>query len=120
MSGLDPRITDRDSADLLLRVSNQSYLDDPVVLTVEIDDVEVLSQPFQVRNQHHYSYFPLRLGPGTHQLKATSDTGMTVDGSFTIPADGARQYAGIDYYNYADEDGMLIDWYLDSTPMGVM
>jgi len=45
-------------------VSNQSYLDDPVVLTVVIDGVDVLSQPFEVRNQHHFVRFPLRLGSG--------------------------------------------------------
>jgi hypothetical protein len=115
----DARISDPDSADLLLVVSNQSPLDDPVVLTIEIDDVEVLSQPFEVRNQHHYVYFPLRLGPGVHRLRATSGTGVSINESFTLPDDGARQYAGIDYYNYADEDGRLIDWGIQSTPMGV-
>jgi hypothetical protein len=115
----DVRITDRDSADLLLMVSNQSFLDDPVVLTIEIDGLEVLSRPFEVRNQHHYVHFPLRLGSGSHQLRATSDTGVSINESFTLPEDGARQYAGISYYNYADEDGMLIDWVIQSTPMGV-
>jgi hypothetical protein len=117
--GPDARITDRDAADLLLMVSNQSYLDDPVVLTVEIDGLEVVSTQFEVRNQHHYVYFPLRLGPGSHELRATSDTGVSINESFTLPADGARRYAGISYFNYADEDGMLIDWVIRPTPMGV-
>lgn len=110
---------DSESCDLLLMVSNQSHLDDPVVLTVGIDGVEVLSQPFEVRDQHHFVRFPLRLGPGTHQLRASSDTGVVLEEEFHLPASGERQYAGISYYNYADEDGKLIDWSIQSVPMGI-
>lgn len=101
-------------------MSNQSYLDDPVILRVEIGGVEVVAQPFEVRNQHHNVYFQLHLGPGTHQLRITSDTGVVIDESFTLPKNGARRYGSICYYNYADEDGMLIDWYFSSVPIGVM
>jgi len=100
-------------------VSNQSYLDDPVVLTVVIDGQEVLSQPFEVRNQHHFVRFPLRVGPGGHQLRASSDTGVVLDEEFMLPATGERQHAGISYYNYADADGRLIDWNIQSMPMGI-
>jgi hypothetical protein len=113
------RTVDRDSADLLLLVGNQSFLDNPVVLTVQIDGVEVVSQPFEVRDQHHSLSFPLRLGPGAHLLRVTSDTGQTLEETFSLPADGSRRYGSIDYYNYADEDGMLLDWYFSSMPMGI-
>lgn len=121
MSGVAGRIgaVDRNSADFLLLVSNQSFLDDPVVLTVQIDGVEVVSQPFEVRNQHHYLSFPLRLGPGAHQLRVTSDTGLSLEETFSLPADGARRYGSVSYDNYADEDGMLIDWYFSSIPIGI-
>ena len=115
----DVRVVDPESCDLLLTVSNQSYLDDPVVLTVVIDGVDVLSQPFEVRNQHHFVRFPLRLGSGTHELKVSSDTGVVLDERFTLPATGERQHAGIAYYNYADEDGKLIDWNIQSMPVGI-
>ena len=113
------RVVDLESCDLLLRVSNQSFLDDPVVLTVWFDGVEVLSQPFEVRNQHTYVHFPLRLGPGTHQVKVSSDTGVVIEEQFMLPASGERQYAGIGYFNYADEDGKLIEWAIQLRPMVV-
>lgn len=50
-------LVDPEACDLMLTVSNQSYLDDPVVLTIVIDGVEVVSQPFEDRNQHHLSAF---------------------------------------------------------------
>ena len=108
------------SVDLLLRVSNQSYLDDPVALTVAIDGREVLSQSFDVRNQHHFVQFPLSLGPGRHQLRASSGTGVLLSEEFTLPETGERRHAGISYYNHADEDGAFIDWSIQSTPMGIM
>lgn len=107
------------SCDLLLMVSNQSHLDDPVVLTVEIDGADVLSQPFEVRSQHHFVRFPLRLGSGAHQLKVSSDTGVVRQEQFTLPTSGDKQYAAIAYYNYADEDGKLIDWNIRSMPIGI-
>lgn len=113
------RVVDPESCDLLLMFSNQSYLDDPVVLTVVIDGVDVLSQPFEVRNQHNFVRFPLRLGPGTRQLMVSSDTGVVLEEQFTLPGTGERQHAGIAYYNYADEDGRLIDWNIRSTPIGI-
>jgi hypothetical protein len=113
------RVVDPESCDLLLTVSNESYLDDPVVLTVAIDGVDVLSQPFEVRDQHHFVRFPLRLGSGTHELKVSSDTEVVLEERFTLPATGERQYAGIAYYNYADEDGKLIDWNIQSIPIGI-
>lgn len=72
-----------------------------------------------VRNQHHVVRFPLLLGPGRHQVKVSSDTEALIEEEFTLPATGERQHAGIAYYNYADEDGRLIDWCIQSTPMGI-
>jgi hypothetical protein len=112
-------LVDPEACDLMLMVSNQSYLDDPVVLTIVIDGVEVVSQPFEVRNQHHFVRFPLGLGPGTHRLEVSSDSGVVREEQFALPADGARQYAAISYYNYADEDGKLINWHIQSMPIGI-
>lgn len=72
-----------------------------------------------MRNQHHFVRFPLHLGPGTHRLRVSSSTGVVLEEEFLLPANGARQHAAISYYNYADEDGKLIDWSIQSTPMGI-
>lgn len=112
------KIVDREACDLLLTISNQSYLDDPVVLTVVIDGVEVLSRPFEVRNQHNFVPFPLCVGPGAHKVWVSTDTDVALEEEFVLPPTGERQYASIEYFNYADEDGKLIDWFIQSIPMG--
>ena len=111
-------IVDLEQADLHLWVANQSPLDDPVLLTVEIDGTEIVSQPFEVRSQHHRLLFPLRIAPGGHRLRVTSDTGVTLRHEFTMPGT-ERQFAVIEYWNYADEDGRRITWQLSSRPTGL-
>lgn len=101
------------------RGQGQSYLDDPVVITVEIDGVQVISEAFEVRNQHHFVRFPLRLGLGPHVVHVTTDTGIMIDEGFSLQ-EGPRSYASVSYYNYADEDGKLIDWHIRFEPMGTM
>ena len=45
-------VVEEDEAALLLWVSNQSFEDDPVQVTIAIDGVEVISQQFEVEGQH--------------------------------------------------------------------
>lgn len=110
-------VVDGQSCNLLLSVSNQSYLDDPVVITIEIDGVQVVSESFEVRNQHHSVRFPLQLGLGPHVVHVTTDMGVTIDERFALQ-EGPRSHASVSYYNYADEDGKPIDWHIQFTPMG--
>jgi hypothetical protein len=42
-----------------------------------------------------------------------------VRSSSRFPETGERQYATVAYYNYADEDGKLIDWNIESRPIGI-
>ena len=110
-------IVEPEHADLHLWVSNQSYLDDPVVLTIDIDGQLVTSQPFEVKHQHHWVLFPLEIPAGSHIVHVVSDTGVTRTQPFTLPA-GLRRYAVIDYWNDADEDGRQITWDLSTQPIG--
>ena len=114
MEGEDPTphsdVTARDSAialvdeaeaDLVLIVSNQSFDDEEVRLTVTVDGVTVVDDDFHVEDQHNWIYFPLRLPSGGHEVTAESDSGATLRESFEVPPDQKR-YAIIDYWTEDD------------------
>jgi hypothetical protein len=106
-------------ADLHLWISNQSFIDDPVGVTVEIDGVEVVRQEFAVEGQHNWVLFPIDLPPGMHVVTATSDTGVRMREKFRIPRQADR-YAVVDYWNYDDPDGRHFTWRLQREPVAFM
>ena len=110
------RIVGEHQADLLLWVSNQSFIDDPVSLTVRIDDAELIAQPFHVEGQHNWLLFPIKVSPGRHLLTAESDTGAEVRKRFMSPESG-RRYAVVDYWNYEGDRGPHLSWTFQSTPV---
>ena len=86
-----------------LWVSNQSFEDDPVMLTVRVDGIPVVAEPFSVEGQHNWQSFLLRgLAPGEHTVIAESDTGATSSWTFTLAADAPR-WLVVDYWYYPDE-----------------
>lgn len=111
------RVVDDGEADLDLWVSNQSFEDDPVFLTVSIDGTQVVAQPFTVEGQHNWILFPIKVPPGPHVLDVVSATGVTTQKHFTLPGTG-RQYAVIDYWNYPQDGGRQLTWLIQSTPIG--
>lgn len=111
------RTVAEDRADLHLWVSNQSFEDDPVFVTVGIDGTEVVAAPFEVEGQHNWILFPLRVPAGQHALNATTDTGVELEQRFTIPETG-RRYAVLDYWNYANDKGRHFTWRLQARPVG--
>jgi hypothetical protein len=96
------RLAADDEADLLLYVSNQSFDDAKVRLTVEVDGVTVVHGDFQVEDQHNWISFPLSLSSGDHEITAESDSGASLHESFAVPGDKKR-YAVIDHWT--EEDG---------------
>jgi len=59
-----------------LWVSNQSFGEDPVRLTVRIGDTTVVDDSFEVLGQHNWIAFDMSgLAPGSHTLRVVSDTG---------------------------------------------
>lgn len=112
------RMVAEDEADLLLWVSNQSFEDDPVFVTVSIDGTEVVAQPFDVEGQHNWILFPLKVPAGQHVLTAASNTGVETDQRFTIPETG-RRYAVLDYWYYpGDRGGRHFSWGIHEKPIG--
>ena len=106
-------VAKRQQADLHLFVSNQSFVDDPVELTISIDSIEVIAESFDVGGQHNFVLFPLKVPPGRHTITAVSDTGVRMRQHFTLPETG-RRYASVFYWNSPSRH---IDWQIQARPM---
>jgi hypothetical protein len=119
----DPEVTATDAAvrlvgeaeaDLILYVSNQSFDDEEVRLTVTIDQVTVVDGDFHVEGQHNWIRFPLKLAPGGHEVTAESDSGATLRESFDLRRD-KTSYAVIDHW---DKDGSAdLTWHIQRQPI---
>ena len=85
-------------------VSNQSFDDDPVHLTISIDDTQVIVSDFHVEGQHTWVGFLLTgLEPGPHVLHAMSDTGVEESFEFEVLADAPRHLV-LNYWFYPGDD----------------
>ena len=91
-----------DRADFHLFVSNQSFIERNIHLTVMIDGTAVAVGRFAVEGQHNWETFPLKLGAGTHRLTARAESGAQTTETFDLPAIGVR-YAVLNYWNYKDD-----------------
>ena len=108
------RLVEESEANLLLHVSNQSFDDEEVRMTVSIDGVTVVDGDFHVEDQHNWVSFPLALPSGGHEISAESDSGATLRESFVVPG-GKTRYAVIDHWT-EDEAGELT-WQLQRQPV---
>ncbi len=111
---------DAEKADLQLWVSNQSFIDDPVHLTVRIDGDLVVDDDFAVEGQHNFVSFPLQLPEGEHVIEVEADTGATLEKTFVTPASGDKRYALVDYWNYGEKKGRHLDWMFQKEPIYFM
>lgn len=75
---------------LTLHVTNQSFEDDPVDITVTIDGSVVVDNSFFVGSQHTWVTFDLALSPGEHELEARSNTGASMIRTVVLTDDGQR------------------------------
>lgn len=67
--------------EVLLWVSNQSFQDDTVSVTITVDGRQAVADEFEVEDQHNWVGFYLgALAPGEHHLAARSDTGVDLAG----------------------------------------
>jgi hypothetical protein len=110
----DINLVDKAEADLILYVSNQSFDDEEVRLTVTIDGVTVVDGDFHVEGQHNWVSFPLALSSGEHAIRAESDSDATLHESFEI-RQGKTRYAGIDHWGEDDSAGLT--WQSQWRPM---
>ncbi len=109
------RLVGEKQADLLLYVSNQSFDDERVRLTVEVDGITVVDGDFHVEDQHNSVSFPLSMSRGVHHITAESDSGATLRESFQVPGDKTR-YAVMDYWT--EDDAPDLTWEFHRQPVG--
>ncbi|GAB3264396.1 hypothetical protein [Arthrobacter pigmenti] len=114
-AGSAVRLVGAAEVDLLLYVSNQSFDDEDVRITVTIDGVTVVDGDFHVEDQHNWVSFPLRLRSGVHEITAETNSGATLRKSFEVPR-GKTRYAVIDHWT---EDGSAdLTWLFQRQPVG--
>ena len=88
---------------VVLYVSNQSFAIDSVDIIVEIDGDEVISEDFEVADQHNWKQFILRLAPGRHTLKARSSRGDAALEKTLVVTD--EHWAVLNYWYSTEEYG---------------
>jgi len=113
-AGAPVRLVGEAKADLVLHVSNQSFDDEEVRLTVTIDGVTVVDGDFHVEGQHNWVSFPLTLSSGPHEISAESDSTATLRESFEVPR-GKKRYAVIDHWT--DDGSADLTWQFQRQPV---
>lgn len=101
------KLVEGDQADLILYVSNQSFDDEEVRLTIAIDGNVVVDGDFHVEDQHNWISFPLEMSQGDHEITAEADSGSTRSETFKVPGDETR-FAVIDYWG--EDDSAPLSW----------
>lgn len=114
-AGAAVRLVDEEHADLMLYVSNQSFDDELVGLTVEVDGQTVVDDEFHVEGQHNWISFPLSMAPGAHEITAESDNGATLSEGFEVPGDETH-YAVIDHWG--ERGSAELTWSFQREPIG--
>ena len=99
-----------------LYVSNQSFDQKAVDITVTIDGKRVAAQVFDVKNQHNWIDFTMNLPAGAHELRAVSAAGSAhLTTKFTTTA---RHWAVIDYWCCGEPDDPKFTFNLSDQPIG--
>lgn len=108
---------EEEQANLVLYVSNQSFDDEKVRLTVEVDSITVVAGDFHVGDQHNWVKFPLEMSPGTHTVTAEADTGATFSEAFQVQGGDEVRFAVIDYWAKDDHDPREFSWSIQREPI---
>lgn len=99
-----------------LYVSNQSFEDANVGITIIIDSEVVVDQDFAVDGQHNWIEFTPDTEPGDHTLTATSSTGAEFAVDFTLLEDEPR-WAVLDYWYYPGEEPRHFTFQISDEPL---
>ncbi len=91
---LDPAVIDRPPPGVMLVISNQSYEDPDVEVTVTLDGEVVIDRSFAVEGQHTFTSYRLPLAAGEHELAVMADTGATHERVLTLGSEQRHVYVG--------------------------
>lgn len=103
-------------APFTLYVSNQSFEDATVGITVTIDGEVVIDQDFAVEGQHNWIEFTPTIEPGDHTLMATSNTGAELTIDFALPESEPR-WAVLDYWHSPEEEPGRFTFNISDQPL---
>ena len=103
-------------APFTIHVSNQSFEDPSVAITVTVDGRVVVDEEFAVEGQHNWRMFELDPGPGKHTLRAESSTGVVLETTFVL-SDGEPLWAVLDYWWYPGEGARLFTFSTHEEPV---
>ena len=84
-----------------LHVSNQSFDDPTVAMTLRVDGDVVVDQRFDVEDQHNWVEFHLSLPAGDHELDARADSGVREAFAFET-REGEPLWLVLDHWWYRD------------------
>lgn len=109
-----PVVTGTVHSTVTLGISNQSFDDPSVVLTVTVDGVVQVDEAFAVENQHNLKLFGVNLQPGTHTVVVRADNEAAAERSFHL-SQGERRWVSIFYWNF-DPSREGVTWGGNETP----
>jgi hypothetical protein len=99
-----------------LYVSNQSFEKPTMLIAVTIDGHQVVSDDFQVGNQHQFLRFALNLAAGPRRVVARAGDGTTVEATFRMPDDGER-WGVLTFWASAAYYSPMLQWrFFDEEP----
>ncbi|WP_377641158.1 hypothetical protein [Oryzobacter terrae] len=99
---VSPLVVPEEEGSLVVIVSNQSFEDPVVRLTVSVDGEVVVDQELDVCGQHAWASFPLRVQPGWHDVEARTDGDVSTTGRIELPAAPARRWVVLSHWTDPD------------------
>jgi hypothetical protein len=107
---------DDSSANLILWVSNQSFVDEKAQINVELDGVQAVDEKFKVEQQHNWKEFRLRTSPGKHKIEVQGGRSAHLEQQLTVLEKGPR-YVVIAYWHEPEaSSGLFTLESLDQAP----
>jgi hypothetical protein len=94
---------------MVLWVTNQSFDDSEVVLTITIDGTQLIAEQFDVNGQHTFVECFVKAAPGQHVLSVVSDSGAQLESPFVLPKTRPR-YGLITYWNHTEDGTGRLTW----------
>jgi hypothetical protein len=107
---------DDSSANLILWVSNQSFVDEKTRIDITLDGGQAVDQKFKVEQQHNWKEFRLRTSPGKHQIEVRGGKSAHLTQQLTVLEKGPR-YVVIAYWHEPEaSSGLFTLESLDQAP----
>lgn len=112
------RTVPQEQANLLIDVTNQSFLEPDARIQVWVDNELVADRDFEVGSQHSWITFPVHVEPGPHAVRARmADADVDLARWVTVPA-GAPTYAQISWWHESGGAAPEFGWRVQDEPIG--